>query len=71
MSRAGHTALPAAGAPSVHRDEQLRILAAAHDDPLYVLFRLAHASGLRQSQLVGLQWPDLDLVKGSVRAART
>jgi integrase len=52
------------------RDEQLRILAAARDDPLYVLFRLAHASGLRQSELLGLQWPDLDLDKGWLRVSK-
>jgi integrase len=52
------------------RDEQLRILAAARDDPLYVLFRLAHASGLRQSALLGLQWPDLELDKGWLRVSK-
>ena len=52
------------------RDEQLRILAAARDDPLYVLVRLAHASGLRQSELLGLQWHDLDLHEGWVRVSK-
>jgi integrase len=52
------------------RDEQLRILAAARDDPLYVLVRLAHASGLRQSELLGLQWRDLDLDEGWVRVSK-
>lgn len=42
-------------------DEQRRILAAARSDRLYVMVVLAHATGLRQSELLGVRWTDLDL----------
>jgi integrase len=42
-------------------DEQRRILDAARGDRLYVMVVLAHATGLRQSELLGVRWTDLDL----------
>ena len=42
-------------------DEQRRILDAARDDRLHVMVVLAHATGLRQSELLGVRWTDLDL----------
>jgi integrase len=42
-------------------DEQRRILDAARRDRLYVMVVLAHATGLRQSELLGVRWTDLDL----------
>lgn len=42
-------------------DEQRRILDAARDDRLHVMVVLARATGLRQSELLGVCWTDLDL----------
>jgi integrase len=41
-------------------DEQRRILDAARGDRLYVMVVLAHATGLRQSELLGVRWADVD-----------
>ncbi len=48
-------------------DEQRRILDAARDDRLYVMVVLAHATGLRQSELLGVRWTDLDLTARVLR----
>ncbi|WP_241479768.1 tyrosine-type recombinase/integrase [Nocardiopsis lucentensis] len=37
---------------------------------LYGLFHLVVMTGLRQGEVVGLRWEDVDLVKGTVRVAR-
>lgn len=42
-------------------NEQAAILAAAEGDRLYIIVVLAHATGLRQSELLGIRWPDVDL----------
>jgi integrase len=41
--------------------EQAAILDAAKGDRLYVMVVLAHATGLRQSELLGIRWCDVDL----------
>jgi integrase len=48
-------------------DEQRRILQAARSDRLYVMVVLAHATGLRQSELLGVRWTDVDLDAGILR----
>ncbi|MCM1945224.1 site-specific integrase [Streptomyces sp. G2] len=44
-------------------DETLDFLAASRRDPLYAVFVLAIAMGLRRGELVGLRWGDVDLDK--------
>jgi integrase len=43
-----------------------KVLAVAESDPLRALWRLAIAAGLRQGELAGLRWPDVDLDAGVV-----
>jgi integrase len=47
-----------------------RFLAAAAGEQLEAIFVLAVASGLRQGELFGLQWPDVDLDAGVVHVRR-
>jgi integrase len=49
------------------RAEQRAILAAARGDRLYLMVVLAYATGLRQSELLGMRWSDLDLDAGWLR----
>jgi integrase len=42
-------------------DEQRRIMDVARGDRLYIMVVLAQATGLRQSELLGVRWADLDL----------
>ncbi|MGW5879019.1 site-specific integrase [Nocardiopsis terrae] len=39
-------------------------------DRLYGLFHLAVMTGLRRGEVVGLRWPDIDLLRGTVRVER-
>jgi integrase len=50
--------------------EQRAILAAAQLDRFYVVVVLAHATGLRQSELLGIRWQDLDLDSGVLRSRK-
>jgi integrase len=43
------------------REEARRFLDVALGDRLFALYALALASGMRQSEILGLQWPELDL----------
>ena len=47
------------------------LLAAARDDRLEALFVLAVHLGLRQGELLGLRWEDIDLDKGNLMVKRT
>jgi integrase len=49
--------------------EARAVLTAAEADPLHALWRLAIAAGLRQGELCGLRWGDIDLDGGSVSVA--
>jgi integrase len=49
--------------------EARAVLAAAESDDLRALWRLAIAAGLRQGELCGLRWGDLDLDAGTVTVA--
>lgn len=53
------------------RDEILRLLAAAKDDPLYALYLLALWTGMREGELLGLKWEDIDLDSGWLRIRRS
>lgn len=52
--------------------EQARsLLEAASSDPLEALYVLAVTTGMRQGELLGLKWEDVDLEASSVRVRRT
>ena len=46
-------------------------LRAAEGRRLYALFALAVGSGMRQGELLGLQWPDVNFEQGTIAVART
>lgn len=48
-----------------------RLLSAASNDRLEALYVLAVTAGIRQGELLGLQWEDVDFVKGTVKIRRT
>jgi integrase len=53
-------------------DEQsVKFLRAVEKDPLRLLYVLAVATGLRQGELLGLQWTDIDLKAGTLSVRRT
>lgn len=55
---------------SLSVDEVRRLLAAAAGDRLEALFITALGTGLRQGELLGLAWEDLDLVRGQLKVRR-
>jgi integrase len=65
--------------PKVHRaemralnaEEARRLLAAAEGDPLEALYVLALTTGMRQGELLGLHWGDIDLEAGALQVRRT
>jgi integrase len=53
-------------------DDQVRLfLAAARRSRYYALFALAVATGMRQGELLALQWPDVDFEHNTVTVRRT
>ena len=50
--------------------EANRFLTAARQDRHYALFHLAIVTGARQMELLGLQWSDLDWIKGTLHFRR-
>jgi integrase len=48
-------------------DEARRLMAATRDDRLGALFATALYTGMRQGELLGLRWPDVDLEAGTLR----
>ena len=52
------------------KDELVRFLAAAEDDPLYALYVLAATCGLRMGELLGLKWEDVDFANGLLTVRR-
>lgn len=50
--------------------EAMRLLAVAEEDRLHALYVLAVTCGLRQSELVGLRWPDAKLDKPTLTLRR-
>jgi integrase len=51
-------------------NEARQLLAATRDDRFHALFALALSTGMRQGELFGLSWDDVDLVVGSLRVTR-
>ena len=52
-------------------DEVRTFLNAARDDHLEALYVLAVTTGLRQGELLGLRWSDVDLKKGTLQVRRS
>ena len=52
-------------------NELSRFIQATRTDRLAAVWRLAAMSGLRRSELVGLQWPDIDLDRGWLSVRRS
>jgi integrase len=59
--------VPQSDPDALTRAQVRRLLEAASGDRLEALFVLAVATGLRQGELLGLEWQDIDLETGSVR----
>lgn len=51
-------------------EEANRFLAASQNNRLYALFYLAIVTGARQMELAGLQWADLDWLRGTLHISR-
>jgi integrase len=51
-------------------DEARQFLAVAKDDRFGALFSVALALGLRRGEALGLQWPDIDFISGTLRVNR-
>jgi integrase len=52
-------------------EETKRLLRAARGDTLEALYILAVTTGMRQGELLGLKWDDIDLNEGTLRVRRT
>ena len=52
-------------------EESRKLLAAAGEDPLEALYYLALTSGMRQGELLGLKWQDIDWVSGKLQVKRS
>jgi integrase len=52
-------------------DQAQQLLEAAKGDPLEALYVLALTTGMRQGELLGLKWEDVDITLGTVQVRRT
>ncbi len=64
--RAARHEMQALDEPQVHA-----LLAAAAADPLEALYVLAVTTGMREGELFGLRWQDVDLERGTVQVRQT
>jgi integrase len=55
----------------LNRKQVRMLLEAAEETKLYALYVLAVTTGMRQGELLGLKWEDVDLVTGSLQVRRT
>jgi integrase len=55
----------------LNADQAKQFLAAARQYRLYALFALAIGTGMRQGELLGLQWPDIDFERGTITVKRS
>jgi integrase len=53
------------------QDQMRSLLDAARGDKLHALYVLAITTGIRQGELIGLQWKDIDLDGGTLRINRS
>ncbi len=51
-------------------EETNRFLISIKETRLFPLYMVAWGTGLRRAEILGLQWPDLDLVKGNLSVRR-
>ena len=51
-------------------DEARRFLDGIKDDPLHPLYIVAITTGMRQGEILGLHWAEVDLEKGMIRVTR-
>lgn len=56
---------------ALSQEQVRRFLAVAQQDRLYPLFALAIATGMRQGELLGLRWSDVDLRRGRLHIVQT
>lgn len=56
--------------PALTFDQARTLLSVAKDDPLEALYVLALTTGLRQGELLALEWSDLDLSYGKLQVQR-
>jgi integrase len=56
---------------ALDRDEVRRFLETARGVQLYALYVLAVTTGLRQGELLALQWPDIDFKRGTLSVRHT
>ncbi|MCY8196523.1 tyrosine-type recombinase/integrase [Bacillus subtilis] len=52
------------------REDVIRFLNFAKKDRMFMLFHLAFTTGLRQGELLGLRWKDLDMEQGLLRVTQ-
>ena len=53
------------------RDQIKALLDVARSDKLYAFYNLAITTGMRNGELLGLQWRDVNLVRGTLQVRRT
>jgi integrase len=54
-----------------NKEQARTLLEAARETKLYALYLLAITTGMRQGELLGLKWEDLDLQAGTLQVRRT
>lgn len=52
-------------------EEVNRFLKVAKEDPVYIVFYLALTTGMRQGEILGLPWKDINLEKGLLNIKQT
>lgn len=55
----------------LNQEQAQHLLEAARDDPFEALYVLALTTGMRQGELLALQWKDIDVAHGLLRVQRT
>jgi integrase len=56
---------------TVSPEEAKRLLAVVEEDRLSTFYRLALTLGMRQAEILGLRWADVDLDAGALRVRQT
>lgn len=57
--------------PTLTKDQVIKFLGVAKKDRLYALYVLAITTGMRQGELLGLRWGDVDLDKALIQVKHT
>jgi integrase len=64
-------AVPRSEKRVLNEDEAQRFLAAIRGDRFEALYLLAISTGMREGELLGLRWQDLDLERGAIQVRQT